>query len=195
MAPVKEQTLRRNATLELDLDEDIANLKFDGLKARDKNEVYRFCDIEKFEDELEEVIFEFNAHAPIELSSSFCLNYQNLRPEISEFDSMNFFYIRSNLTEKMEGLIIYTVSKMLTITVFYLACTNMANYEAIVKFAIRKIINVLYPKQIMIRVLHTEETTHSIISSAKFGKKTGKRTKKKPNIKIKQIYEKLGFKI
>lgn len=184
MVPVKQSLLKRNATVELDLESDLINLKSKGLKIRDKNDIYRFCDIDRYEDELEDVIFKFNDKAPEELSSSFCLNYQNLRPEISEYDSINFFHIRSNLTEQMEGLIIYTVNNTFSITIFYLAAINLGNYEAIVKFVVKKLKNVLFPKEIRIRVLHT-----------KVEEDLGLRMKKKPNSQVKQIYEKIGFKI
>lgn len=148
LAPVKESLLRRNNSVEMDLESDLLNMKSTGLKVRDKNDIYRFCDIDQYEDELEDVIFEFNTKAPMELSSSFCLNYQNLRPEISEEDTINFFYIKSNLTEQMEGLIIYTVNGKFTITIYYLAAINLGNYEDIVKFAVNKLKRVLFPKLI-----------------------------------------------
>jgi hypothetical protein len=78
----------------------------------------------------------------------------------------------------MEGLVIYASDNQSTITIFYLAALFKVKFEEISKFVIKKLSEVLSPKKVNIKVLHSMEDGKS-----------------RPMPMVKSILKKMGFKI
>lgn len=79
--------LRRNIPAEeADFDYDLAGIASSGLKSKAKNDLYRFCDVERYDDEMDQVMFDFNRIVPDELSASFPSDFSKLILRVNEQD-------------------------------------------------------------------------------------------------------------
>lgn len=119
-----------------------------------KDEIYRFCEVDKFEDEMSDVLFNFNEKVEKELKTSFCSNYLEIKAQLCSYDSIGIFYIRSNLTERMEGLVIYGCDKFYNTTILYVNSLFKAKFDEICFFVVKKLKKVFFPKKIKVRILN-----------------------------------------
>lgn len=129
-----------------------------------KDEIYRFCEVDKFEDEMSDVLFKFNEKVEEDLRSSFCSSYADIRRQMCYFDSFGIFYIRSNLTELMEGLVIYGCDKSYNITILYVNSLFIAKFYEICHFVVQKLRKVLFPKKIQVRILNFSLGKRKVVS-------------------------------
>ena len=166
------------------------------------SEIYRLCELDIYEDELEQEIIKFNENVEKGLNQSFCCHYTELKRQMSEFNSIGFAYIKSNLTERMEGLVIYACDGKFNVTIFYLTSLFKVKYREICSFVIKKLRELLCPMKIQIKALHIEKQISGAGSriqiegeGSHFGRSQGGRVVSKPSSIVKDTFIAMGYKI
>lgn len=107
-----------------------------------------------FEDELPNKVFDFNEVVESPMKESFISEYKILFSQMFEFDTQGYFYIKSNVSERKEGMVIYGLQASSEIDIFYLASIRKEIFSKILDFVVQKLYTILGISTIRIRIRH-----------------------------------------